>query len=125
MTNRVFRFFCAFVLVGPLALLAQTTTHIYPGASWESYASPDEAGYSGDKIQELARYVIDEMHTTGLVVVVGGKILGQFGDVEELSYLASCRKSILAMLYGKYVEEGSIDLEKASRALVCPSAADL
>jgi CubicO group peptidase (beta-lactamase class C family) len=45
-----------------------------------------------------------------MVVVHKGKIAYQYGDPSELSYLASVRKSILAILYGKHVEAGTIDL---------------
>jgi len=48
---------------------------------------------------------------TGVVVVDRGRIVGTFGDVEELSYLASARKSVLSMLYGTWVEKGVIDLD--------------
>jgi len=41
-----------------------------------------------------------------------GRVVFTYGDLEELSYLASCRKSILAMLYGYWVENGTIDLER-------------
>ena len=61
----------------------------------------------GDSIYS---HIIDNMNTTGLLVVQKGEIIGSFGDIDELSYLASCRKSILAILYGKYVENGTIDL---------------
>ena len=42
----------------------------------------------------------------------GGKIAYQYGDTRTLSYLASSRKSVLSMLYGKYVSNGTIDLGK-------------
>ena len=48
---------------------------------------------------------------TGLVVVDRGRIVFQFGDVQELSYIASCRKSVLAILYGPWVVNGVIDLD--------------
>ncbi len=101
-------------LIGTPGASAQTVAarDVFPGESWENYEQPEDAGYSSEKLQAIRQYVIDEMHTTGLVIVVGGKVLGQFGDVEELSYLASCRKSVLAMLYGKYVQEGVIDLDR-------------
>jgi CubicO group peptidase (beta-lactamase class C family) len=34
-----------------------------------------------------------------------------FGDVSEVSYVASVRKSVLAMLYGQWVENGTIDVD--------------
>jgi CubicO group peptidase (beta-lactamase class C family) len=51
------------------------------------------------------------------MVIVGGRVLFEYGDVEEVSYLASVRKSILAMLYGHYVADGTIDLEKTLQEL--------
>jgi CubicO group peptidase (beta-lactamase class C family) len=45
-----------------------------------------------------------------MLVIQGGKILFEYGDVQELSYLASCRKSVLSMLYGPFVEKGAIHL---------------
>jgi len=45
-----------------------------------------------------------------MVVIQGGKVLFEYGDIQELSYLASCRKSILSMLYGPFVENGTIKL---------------
>ena len=47
-----------------------------------------------------------------MMIVVGGESIFEYGHLTKLSYLASCRKSLLAMLYGKYVENGTIDLEK-------------
>jgi CubicO group peptidase (beta-lactamase class C family) len=35
-----------------------------------------------------------------------------YGDVQTLSYLASVRKSVLAMLYGNYVASGKVRLDK-------------
>ena len=47
-----------------------------------------------------------------MMVVVSGKVAYSYGDVGQVSYLASARKSILSMLYGKYVANGTIDLER-------------
>jgi CubicO group peptidase (beta-lactamase class C family) len=54
--------------------------------------------------------LFDSAHTTGIVVIQGGKVLFEYGDIQELSYLASCRKSILSMLYGPFIENGTIKL---------------
>ena len=58
----------------------------------------------------MRRYAIDSLNTTGLLIIKGGKIALKYGDIEEISYLASARKSILSMLYGKYVDNGVINL---------------
>jgi len=108
----------SWLLLLPLALpsvsAAQvSTTSVFPGQDWEYVASQDLAGYGWDRtaLRRTADFIRDSANTTGLVVVDRGRIVFDFGDVEELSYLASCRKSILAMLYGSWVEIGVIDLE--------------
>lgn len=85
--------------------------HIYPGKSWKT-ALPEKYGYDAEKLLEARKYIIDSMKTTGLVVVVGGEIIFSYGSIDRVSYIASCRKSILAMLYGNYVKDGIIDLNK-------------
>ena len=54
--------------------------------------------------------LLETMDTTGLMAVVGGKVLYEYGDLQKLSYLASVRKSVLSILYGKYVTDGTIQL---------------
>jgi CubicO group peptidase (beta-lactamase class C family) len=100
-----------FVLVSasPVAVVGQEPSYVYPGAEWEHITVPEEVGYSSEILEKVRTYAA-ALETTGLMVVVGGRVLLQHGDVEELSYLASVRKSILAMLYGKYVADGTIDL---------------
>ena len=46
------------------------------------------------------------------MAVAGGRVVYEYGDVARVSYLASVRKSILAMLYGNYVKRGVIRLDK-------------
>lgn len=82
---------------------------VFPGESWERIANPGLAGYSARGLEEVIEYT-KTIDTTGLMVVVGGKALLEYGNLEELSYLASVRKSVLAILYGKYVTDGTIRL---------------
>lgn len=74
-------------------------------------------GFDQQSLDELTKYIEDNSATTGMVVLHDGKIVYEFGDTQELSYNASVRKSILAMLYGKYVEDGTIDLNLSIGAL--------
>ena len=101
-----------------LLILALCTTTLsahptYPkaGEDWQR-AKPSKYGFNDQKVKELRRYIIDSMHTTGLMVIVGGECIFQYGNVESVSYIASCRKSVLSILYGKYVKNGTIDLNK-------------
>ncbi len=100
------------LLAGCLPAAAQTDA-VFPGAEWEEVARRDLAdyGWSADALQRTFAFIRDSANTTGLVVVDRGRVVFDYGDIEELSYLASVRKSILAMLYGTYVEDGTIDLE--------------
>ena len=46
-----------------------------------------------------------------MMVVVGGKVIFSYGDVTENVRIASCRKSLLSTLYGRYVDDGVINLD--------------
>ena len=89
--------------------LGQTAT--IPGATWSRYARPEDAGFRSEGL-EAVRAMAAQLTTTSLMVVRGGRIAWSMGDIAEVSYLASARKSILSMLYGRYVEAGTIDLER-------------
>ncbi|WP_268225135.1 serine hydrolase domain-containing protein [Sinomicrobium oceani] len=95
----------------------KTTDIVYPDSTWIRWDSPEDAGFDPKGLEKLRPFILNELHTTGLMVVVGGKVLYEYGDIEELSYIASCRKSVLAMLYGKYVDNGMIDLDLTLSAL--------
>ncbi len=106
-------FLFAALLAAPLA--AQTEV-VYPDEQWE-YVWPDDDtleayGWDAEALEDAYAFIRDSANTTGLVVVNRGRVVLEFGDVEELSYVASVRKSILAMLYGRWVEDGTIDLDR-------------
>ncbi len=83
---------------------------VYPGDTWQRITDPSSAGYSQAGLDKVTEYV-KTLDTTGLLVVVGGRVLYEYGDLEQLSYLASVRKSILSILYGKYVMDRTIRLD--------------
>ncbi|MBI1873474.1 MAG: serine hydrolase, partial [Acidobacteria bacterium] len=86
---------------------------VFPGKTWEYVAGNNlqTYGWSPDALRKTSAFIRDESHTTGLVVVDRGRVVYQYGDIQELSYVASVRKSILSMLYGYWVENGTIKLE--------------
>ena len=89
---------------------------LYPGAEW-SLASPSKYGYSADLGEKIDTLVVKNGDVSGLCLVIGGEMVHQYGK-NELSYLASTRKSILSMLYGIYVDNGTIDLDKTIGELI-------
>jgi CubicO group peptidase (beta-lactamase class C family) len=89
---------------------------VFPGGAWERVASPEAIGYSSARLDALRAW-LESLDTTAMVVSVGGRSLFEYGEVTRLSYLASVRKSVLAILYGKYVDNGTIGLERTLREL--------
>src|SRR5260370_21607832 len=89
----------------------ETDKPVVPGADWERVAKPESIGYSSAKLEALRGW-LKTQQTTSMVVSVGGRVLFEYGDPKYVSAVASVRKSILAMMYGKYVANGAIDLNK-------------
>jgi CubicO group peptidase (beta-lactamase class C family) len=101
---------------GPAAQRPPATPGVFPGVEWDRIADPKSAGYCQDRLEAVTARA-KELPTTSMVVVVGGRVLWEYGDVKYVSYLASVRKSILAMLYGNYVKSGKIRLDKTLKDL--------
>ena len=87
-----------------------------PGKDWQRIESPESAGYSSARLQALRSW-LQSLDTTAMMVAVGGRSLFEYGDLAHLSYLASVRKSVLAIMYGKYVENGTIPLGRTLKEL--------
>jgi hypothetical protein len=77
-----------------------STSSVFPGETWERVARAELGtyGWSADLLQKATTFIRDDSNTTGSVVVDRGRIVYQHGDIQELSYVASVRKSILSML---------------------------
>jgi CubicO group peptidase (beta-lactamase class C family) len=108
--------FCSSLNVnrGQTAEKAKTTP--FPGKEWERIEKPELVGYSTARLQALRGW-LQSLDTTAMMVSVGGRSLFEYGELTHQSYLASVRKSVLAILYGKYIESGKIQLEKTLREL--------
>ncbi|MEP7371844.1 MAG: serine hydrolase [Chitinophagaceae bacterium] len=89
----------------------------YPDSSWQEINDLTTAGWSATKLNDLKRFIIDSTHSTGMVVIYHGRIIFQYGDIQEVSYLASCRKSVLSILYGPFIENGKINVNKTIEQL--------
>lgn len=109
------RIFAGYALIALLVASPVTVTRAaappdFPGAEWQRIERPEAAGYSSQKLAALRNFV-ESLDTTALMVVVGGRTLFDYGDTAHISVLASARKSVLAMLYGRYVANGMIRLD--------------
>jgi len=83
----------------------------FPLKNWERNLSPTFSGWNIDKLDELRSNIVDSSAITGFMIINDGKVVFEYGNLSENSYIASCRKSILSILYGKYVKNGTIDLK--------------
>jgi CubicO group peptidase (beta-lactamase class C family) len=81
---------------------------VFPKGTWEN-ASPSEAGWSLQKLEE-ARQFVQALPASSMIVVDRGRVVVEWGDPAKRVKLSSVRKSILSALYGNYVRAGRIDL---------------
>ncbi len=93
------------------------TEFLFPASSWEYVNDPSAQGWDTTKLKSLKQFIIDSANTTGMMVIQHGKVIFSFGDLKELSYIASCRKSVLSILYGPFVENGKINLNSTLEQL--------
>lgn len=86
---------------------------VYPETSWEKSEDVSSYGWNPDSLSRLKQFIITQSNTTGIIAIYKGKVIFEYGNLSDNSYIASCRKSILALLYGPYVENGNIDLDES------------
>jgi CubicO group peptidase (beta-lactamase class C family) len=99
-----------------IAELLPAQSPMFPGKEWERVADPKSAGYSTALLAVLHTYLAT-LDTTAMMAVSGGHVVFEYGDTPRLSYVASARKRVLAMLYGNYVASGKIRLDRKLRDL--------
>ncbi|MFZ6760980.1 serine hydrolase domain-containing protein [Undibacterium sp. Ji50W] len=102
------------ICTGPSAWCATTpvvSEAAFPGKTWDTI-SPAALSQACKQDLDAARAYLHTLDTTALLAVQDGKALFSYGPVEKVSNIASARKSILSVLYGKYVIDGTIDLDK-------------
>jgi CubicO group peptidase (beta-lactamase class C family) len=95
----------------PIPAAAASARAVYPIPSWMPVERPEAFGWSRTGLDSV-RTKLSELATTGFMAVVGGRVLMEHGDVRTVSYLASVRKSVLSMLFGIAVANGSVNLER-------------
>ena len=85
----------------------------FPGASWDAAAA---GSWSVPRLEAL-RAFLKTTATTALMVLDDGRPVFEYGDLTRVSKVASVRKSVLALLFGKDVEAGRIDLARTVKQL--------
>ncbi len=82
-----------------------------PQLHWEQYETPEEAGFSSEKLEE-AKALYDTLGAAAFLIVYDGRVLASWGDVKRRYMCHSVRKSFLSALYGIRVDDGTIDLDR-------------
>jgi len=104
---------CILLVCGGLS----SAQHAYPGQSWEKIRRPEDFGYSLEKLEAVKEFANNKLKTAAVVIVIDGKILFEWGEIEKEFSVHSARKSFMSTLYGNYVKNSTIDLSKTMKAL--------
>lgn len=99
------------ILLTAALMAIEAATPTYPDAKWESVQTPESVGFSSARLNVLRAW-LKVNSTTAMHVSVGGRTVFEYGDLSKSTKVASVRKSILALMFGKYVAEGKVDLNQ-------------
>jgi CubicO group peptidase (beta-lactamase class C family) len=88
----------------------------YPAKDWERVKDPGRVGWSVSDLKKAQQYA-STIQTAGVMVVLDGKVLYEWGDISTRYNVHSIRKSFLSALYGIYIKEGLIDPKATMRQL--------
>ena len=83
----------------------------WPGKTWASMASPAKRGWSMAALDDARAYG-DRIGSAAVMIVEGGEVVSQWGEIERRYKCHSIRKSLLSALIGLHVDTGEIDLGK-------------
>lgn len=92
--------------------IAADSPWTYPGETWDR-----DSTALASSLKDEVECFLETLETTGFMVVIRGRVACEYGDLAEVSYIASVRKSVLSMLYGPGVAAGSIRLEATLKEL--------
>jgi len=90
----------------------------FPGKSWGQISSLERARWSKEKLAAAHEYSnADSIHTSAVMIVRGGEVVDEWGDIDKKIDSYSVRKSLLSALFGIYSSEGVIDINQTLEQL--------
>jgi CubicO group peptidase (beta-lactamase class C family) len=92
------------------------TAATYPDTSWATVHDLVAAGYDAARFEALRARATAE-GTSAMLVVASGRVVFSLGDVARPTYLASARKSVVSIMYGRHVTDGTVRLEATLASL--------
>ena len=93
-----------------------TAGGVYPGEVWQEAVTPEQLGWSSEKLAKAREY-LERLGSAAVMIVDGGVVVDAWGDITRTYQCHSMRKSLLSALYGIYVASGRIDISKTLKEL--------
>jgi CubicO group peptidase (beta-lactamase class C family) len=87
-----------------------------PEQRWGRLASPEQAGWSRERLDAVKAYA-EDIHSDALLVVHDGLVVLDFGDITSKFALHSVRKSLMSVMYGIYHDRGVLDTANSLKEL--------
>jgi CubicO group peptidase (beta-lactamase class C family) len=88
----------------------------FPGESWRTLSSQERTGWSTEKLATAHAYA-NSIHSSAVMIIQGGGVVDQWGDIDKKITSYSVRKSLISALYGIYAAEGVIDINQTLEQL--------
>lgn len=95
---------------------ATTNCENYPAAEWTIWKSPEEVGWSVEKLNR-AKENAESIGSAAGMIILEGKVLFEWGETSRKFNVHSIRKSLLNSLYGVSVDKGEINLRNTLEQL--------
>ncbi|WP_299124757.1 DUF2306 domain-containing protein [uncultured Tenacibaculum sp.] len=88
----------------------------FKGIALEKKTINQDSYFTTEKFNEIDNYLKEESETTSMMVLENGKVVYEYGDVSEISDIKDSRNGIVSLLFGKYVENNTINLQETIEA---------
>ncbi|RKX25748.1 MAG: hypothetical protein DRP45_05195 [Candidatus Zixiibacteriota bacterium] len=79
-----------------------------PGETWLQYATPEDAGFSSEKLAE-AKVYYDSTAAAAVIVIYQGAVLVDWGETARRFRCHSARKGLMSGMLGAFIDKGIID----------------
>jgi CubicO group peptidase (beta-lactamase class C family) len=99
-----------------IALYEEPSPEGDPAVCWERPSSPEELGWSSEKLDRI-KPELERLGTAALMVVDHGQIVFEWGNTANNFMAHSMRKSLVSALYGIAVDRGTIDMSSTLQEL--------
>ena len=94
----------------------RSVSGVYPGEVWQEAATPEQLGWSSEKLAKAQEYS-DRIGSAAVMIVDDGVVVDAWGDITRNYQCHSMRKSLISALYGIYVADGVIDTSRTLKEL--------